>query len=307
MNETPTAIELAETVEVAPGAYAYVQPNGTWFINNTGFIVGDDGVILIDTCSTEARTRAMLDAVRAVSDAPIRTVVNTHHHGDHTHGNYLTAPAPIVAHQRCRELVAGLGIDHYPTAFEQPDWGDLELAPPTMTFDDRLDLWVGGRAVELHHIGPIAHTTNDVVAWLPDDRVLYTGDLVFHQGTPFVLMGSVDGSLASLDTMREMDPAVVVPGHGPVCGVEVFDEIERYLRFVRSTAEHALANGLTPLDAARDTDLGEFASLTDPERIVGNLHRCMADLQGPDTEMSIVAAIGDMITYSGKPLLPCSA
>lgn len=299
----------AKTVEVAPGAYAYVQPDGTWFINNTGFIVGDEGVILIDTCSTEARTKAMLAAVAAVTDLPIQTVVNTHHHGDHTHGNYLTRPAPIVAHHKCRELVAGLGIDHYPTAFEQPDWGDLELCPPTITFDDRLDLWAGGLSVELHHIGPIAHTTNDVVAWLPEQKVLYTGDLVFHGGTPFVLMGSVDGSLAALDTMRSFGADVVVPGHGPVCGVEVFDAIEGYLRFVRETAVDALANGLSPLEAARAAELGPYATLTDPERLVGNLYRCMAELTSPEANaaMSIVEAIGDMITYSGKPLLPCSA
>src|SRR5919108_3644277 len=75
-----------ETVEVSEGIYAYIQPDGSWHINNTGFVTGGGGVISIDTCSTQRRTRAYLDAVAAVTDQPIRTLVNTHHHGDHTYG-----------------------------------------------------------------------------------------------------------------------------------------------------------------------------------------------------------------------------
>lgn len=299
----------AEVVQVAESAYAYVQDDGSWFINNTGFIVGPDGVILIDTSSTEARTRAFLDAVRQVSDAPIQVVVNTHHHGDHTHGNYLTAPAPIIAHRLCKDIVEKAGINHYPTAFEQPDWGNLELRAPTITFDSRMDLWAGDTLVELHTMGGVAHTTNDVVAWLPNDGVLYTGDLVFHGGTPFVLMGSVQGSIDALDVLRGFGAETVVPGHGKVTTPAVFDDIERYLSMILEVAAAALASGTSPLDAARDVDLGEFASLTDSERLVGNLYRAMAELEGPQANaaMSINAAIGDMITFHGGPLLPCSA
>jgi len=305
---TPVTID-AEVVQVADHAYAYVQADGSWFINNTGFIVGPEGVILIDTSSTEARTRAFLDAVRNVADLPIQAVVNTHHHGDHTHGNYLTAPAPIISHRLCKEIVEAAGIDHYPTAFEQPDWGNLQLRAPTITFDTRLDLWAGETLIELHTMGGVAHTTNDVVAWLPNDGVLYTGDLVFHGGTPFVLMGSVQGSIDALDVLRSFGAQTVVPGHGKVTTPAVFDDIERYLSMILDVASDALANGKTALEAAIACDLGEFESLTDNERLVGNLYRAMAELQGPEANanMSIVAAIGDMIAYHGGPLLPCSA
>ena len=299
----------AEVVQVADNAYAYVQDDGTWFINNTGFIVGPDSVILIDTSSTEARTRAFLDAVKQVADVPIHAVVNTHHHGDHTHGNFLTAPAPIIAHRLCKTIVEAAGIDHYPTAFEQPDWGNLELRAPTITFDTRMDLWAGDTVVELHTMGGTAHTTNDVVAWLPDSGVLYTGDLVFHGGTPFILMGSAQGSIDSLETLRGFGATTIVPGHGKVTGPEVFDDIERYLSWLIGVAEAAVRDGLTPLEAGKAADLGEFASLTDSERLVGNLHRAMAEIQGPDANaaMSIPAAIADTIAYHGGPLLPCNA
>ena len=293
--------------EVADGVFAYIQPDGTWYINNAGFIVADDGLVAIDTCATESRTRAFLEAARAVSDAPVRTVVNTHHHGDHTHGNYLTWPATIVAHENCRELILSSGIVHNPNVFGHRDWGDLVVAAPTLTFADHVDLWAGDTKVELHYIGGAAHTTNDVVAWLPAQGVLYTGDLVFNGGMPFVVMGSVSGALASLDRLRSFGASTVVPGHGPVCGPEVFDGLADYYRFVQASAAAAHASGTSALDAARQLDLGAFGELTDSERIVGNLHRALYELNGgaPGGPMDIRAAIMDMVAYNGGQPLRC--
>ncbi len=308
-HDTINPIQPAEVSQVAPGVYAYVQPDGTWWINNSGFIVGSEGVILIDTCSTEARTRRLLATIRSITDAPVRIVVNTHHHGDHTHGNALTAPATIVAHRLCRAAMERTGIKRYEEAFTQPTWGELEFRAPTITFESRLDLWSDDRLVELHYIGATAHTTNDVVAWLPEEKILFTGDLVFNGGTPFVVMGSVPGSLAALDRLRAFGATTVVPGHGPVCTPSVFDGIERYLTMVQSTAKAAVAAGLTPLEAARRVELGEFAQLSDSERLAGNLHRAMAELTGPDANasMSVGDAIADMLRLNGGKLLHCVA
>src|SRR5580692_4558459 len=84
-----TPLAPPRTVEVAENVFAYVQPDGSWWINNSGFVTGSSGVLCIDTCATEARTRAFLDAVDAVAGAGRRTLLNTHHHGDHTNGNCL--------------------------------------------------------------------------------------------------------------------------------------------------------------------------------------------------------------------------
>ncbi len=295
--------------EIDRGVFAYIQPDGTWWINNTGFVTGTDGVIAVDSCATERRTRAFLDAVAGVSSQPIRVLVNTHHHGDHTHGNYLTHPATIVGHTRCREMVIETGIGHYDGVFDSPDWGHLELAPPMLTFDEHIDVWADDTKLELHYIGTPAHTTNDVVAWLPQRKVLFAGDLVFNGGTPFVVMGSVEGSLEALARLRRFEPDVIVPGHGPVCGVEALDVLERYFRFVLDLAAEIDAAEVTPLDAARDTDLGEFADLTDAERLVGNLHRALFERRGGERggRIDLVAAIIDMITYNGGRPLRCLA
>lgn len=295
----------AEAIAVADRVYAYVQPDGTWWINNAGFVVGDTGVISIDTCSTERRTRAYLAAIGRISTDPVRVVVNTHHHGDHTNGNCLLPEATVIGHRKCRDAVLASPIRAADAAFTPIDWGELALRAPTLTFEDRLDLHVDDLTVELHHIGGPAHTTGDVVAWIPERSVLFVGDLVFHGGTPFVLMGSVAGSLTALDRLRSFDAETVVPGHGPVCGSEVFDGIEAYLRFVKDTAAAGRTAGRTPLEAAEAAGLGPFAELTDTERLAGNLHRAYAELDGQPlgAPIDIVAAFADMIRLNhGRPL-----
>jgi cyclase len=296
--------------EVGDGLFAYVQPDGSWMVNNTGFLVGPDGVTSVDTCSTELRTRTYLDAVARVTPRPVRTLLNTHHHPDHTAGNGLLPGATIVAQDAARAEMIALGQGHPPGVWSEFDAGQLPFAPPFLTFPDRLTLWLGDRPCEVRYVGGPAHTTNDVVIWVPDASVLYAGDLLFNGGTPFLLSGSVAGAVEVLErVVAPLGARTIVPGHGPVCGPEVIDEVLAYLRFVLDVAGRAREAGLSPLDAARQTDLGRFAGWTDRERIVGNLHRAMAELDGtpPGGPIDALAALRDMVTYNGGAPLTCLA
>ncbi|MGW5686390.1 MBL fold metallo-hydrolase [Nonomuraea sp. NPDC003754] len=292
--------------EVSEGVYAYIQPDGSWWINNTGFLAGRRGVISIDACSTERRTRAYRDAIAQVSDRPITTLVNTHHHGDHTFGNHLFPEATIVAHERTRERILADGVPTYLGAWS-PDveWGTLDPVPPFLTYTDGVTLYSDELRCEVRHVGFAAHTTNDSYVWIPSRKVLFAGDLVFNGGTPFVLMGSVDGALAALDQLEALGAETIVPGHGDVCGPSAIDTVRGYLRFVRQTAEAGMAAGLSPLELARQTDLGEYGALVDGERIVGNLHRAYADATGGDVDLA--AAVLDMIAFNGGRPLTCHA
>jgi cyclase len=298
-----------ETVEIAEGVFAYVQPDGSWWINNTGFVVGSDGVTAIDTCATERRSAAFLQAMAAVSPRPVRTLVNTHHHGDHTNGNCLFEAALILGHSNCRHGVLEATIGGLDAAFGPVDWGNLRIAPPTVTFDDSLVLHVDDIDVEVCYAGGPAHTTGDVVAWLPRQGVLYAGDLVFNGGTPFVLMGSVAGSMRALEWLRQFPATTIVPGHGGLCGPDQLEDVAGYLAFVQDLAAEARAGGLRPLDAARQADLGPYADLLDSERLVGNLHRAYAELDGhpPGHPIDIAAAFADMIAFNGGRPLRCLA
>ena len=294
--------------EVSDGIFAYIQLDGSWGLNNSGFLVGSDGVTVVDTCFTERRSRMFLDAIRRQTDLPLRTLVNTHHHGDHTHGNYVFLPAAtIVGHELCRQEVIATG--HGATGlFPGVEWGEVRIAPPFLTFEERLNLYVDDLKVELIFAGP-AHTTNDVVAWVPERKVLFAGDVVFNGGTPFVMMGSIAGSLEALERLRALGPQTIVPGHGPVCGPEVLDEVADYLRFVREAARKGFEEGLTPLATAQRTELGSFGELLDRERLVGNLHRAYSELRGEPrgTPLALGAVVPDMIAYNGGQMPRCLA
>jgi cyclase len=295
--------------EVSSGIYAYVQPDGSWFLNNTGFLVGRQTVVSIDTTSTERRTRAYLQAIARVTDRPVRTLINTHHHGDHTHGNCLLPLATILGHPLCREEVLKTPFPPYPGAWSAVEWGNLEPTPPFVTFEGQLTLWVDDLRVELHSVGTPAHTTNDVVVWIPERSVLFSGDLVFVGGTPFVAMGSLSGSMAALDWLRKLGAKTLVPGHGPVSTTAAIDDVQEYLRFIQDTARRGKRAGLAPLELARQTDLGRFAELTDSERLVGNLYRAYAELDGaaPGAEIDTASALRDMIAFNGGQPLRCLA
>lgn len=290
-----------EMTRVDDDVFAWIQLDGSWGLNNCGVLVAPDGVTAIDTCFTEARTRRFVDAVGELTDAPVRTLINTHHHGDHTHGNWLLPAATVIGHERCREEVLAAG--HLATGlFEGVDWGRIDIRPPFVTFRDALTVWVDDREVQLLFVGP-AHTTNDVVAWLPESRILFAGDLVFNGGTPFVVMGSVEGSLRALDRLRALEPETVVPGHGPVCGPAVLDDMVAYLRFVQQVAREHHDAGTPVLEVAESLDLGRFRAWHDTERIVGNLHRAYAECDGaPLGAPADPQAFTDMVTFNGGPL-----
>lgn len=303
------AVTAAFTQEVSDGIYAYIQPDGSWWINNTGFLVGRRGVVSVDACATERRTRAYLDAIAAVTDQPVRTLINTHHHGDHTFGNYLFTGATIVAHDGVRRSLLAWGEPRSAPYWTDVDWGDIELAPPFLTYRDEVTVYVDELACQVRYIGTPAHTTNDSVIWIPDRKLLFCGDLLFNGGTPFLLQGSISGALQAADTLRALGAETIVPGHGPVCGHEVIGQVAGYLRFVQDLARRGHDAGLSPLDTARQTDLGEYRDLLDPERIVGNLYRAYAELDGgePGRQIDGAAALADMVSFNGGRPLSCHA
>jgi cyclase len=296
--------------EVSDGVFAYIQPDGTWWINNTGFLVGRRGVISVDACSTVRRTRAYLDAIAAVTPQPVRTLINTHHHGDHTFGNHLFSGATIVGHEATRTGILDWGEPRSAPFWTEVDWGDVVLEPPFLTYTDAVTLWSDDLRAEVRHVGLPAHTTNDSIVWLPDCKLLFCGDLLFNGGTPFLVQGSVAGAIRVLEeVVKPLGAETIVPGHGAVTGPELIDDVLGYLRFVQSTARDGRDAGLTPLQTARELDLGAYTEWLDRERIVGNLHRAYAELDGSPLgkRIDVAAALTDMVAYNGGRPLTCLA
>ena len=287
--------------EVAENVFAFHQPDGGWCVSNAGVVVGSGTTVVVDTAATVDRAERLRAGVDARSPArAATTVVNTHMHSDHTFGNCVFAPdATFVAHELARGDMdrIGLGLQQL---WPEVHWGDVRLTLPQSTFSERMTLHTGDVRVELLHFGT-AHTTGDVVAWLPAQRVLFTGDLAMNGVTPFCLMGSVSGSLAAIDSLRALDPLTVVPGHGRVGGPDMLDVCADYLRWIQELAADGVSAGLTPTAVAQEAGLGGWSDLLDSERIVPNLVRAYAEQLGapPGAAIDEMEAFRQMVEFHG--------
>lgn len=295
--------------EMAPGVYAFVQPDGGWMVNNCGVITDASGdAVIVDTTSTEKRNRAFLAEVAGVSARDPKIAVNTHSHPDHTYGNgFLPPTTTIIGHHLCREGVLRAGLA---ATQELPaDYGDLVVRAPDVTIDSDIVIHLDEVAVELKIMGP-AHSTNDVGVWLPEQKVMFAGDLAFSGGHPIFMEGSMLGFKKATQRMRALEPEVLLPGHGPVCRGEdverVLDELEAYVDWIAGIATTSYAAGLTPLEAAQKAlQDSPYRDLPESERVVCNLHRAYVELTDyePTVRLTIPSLWPEMVALNGGPII----
>ena len=304
-------------VEVADAVWAYLQPDGSWGWSNAGLVSGPDGSLLVDTLFDLDLTREMLDVLGkfATPNAPISTVVNTHANGDHCYGNWLVRDADIIASTACAAEMAKsppaqmaatmAGVDDADKvgAFLKAIFGPfnfegIEAVTPSRVFDGELELTVGDRRVTLLEVGP-AHTGGDVVVYLPDERVVFSGDIVFNGGHPIIWAGPVTNWIAACERVASLGPSVIVPGHGPLAGPEVLDDLIGYFRWLSEEAKLRFEAGMTAPDAAADIGTGPYSGWTDAERMAVNVRAVYRDL-GAGLDMrqgrsgSVFAAMADL-------------
>lgn len=299
--------------EIADGVWAYLQPDGGWGWSNAGLVTGGGESLLVDTLFDLHLTRQMLDEMQRVSPADIGTVVNTHANGDHCFGNSLLPTARVVASSATAHEMAELPpsrlADMMKAApslgmvgeFLQRIFGpfDFEGIPPLVvsdTFEGQLDLVVGGRRVSLLEVGP-AHTSGDVVVHLPDDGVVFTGDILFHGGHPIVWAGPVANWIGACDRVLSLDARVVVPGHGPLADSTAVADLRGYFEYLTTECRIRFDAGLSFEDAARDIDLGPYAGWHEAERLPVNVHALYRDF-GAELPSDVATLFGAMTAFA---------
>ncbi len=296
------------------GSYAWLQPDGGWGWSNAGLIVDGEASLLVDTLFDVPLTREMLDAMKRAEPRAaghIDTVVNTHANGDHCNGNELVADAEIIASsETAREMREDVSpaqmaqlMEAAPSlgdagAFFREIFGPFDFAGvhqtfPTRTFEGELEVSVGDKRVALIDVGP-AHTAGDVLVHVPADRTVFTGDILFIEGTPILWAGPVGNWIAACDRILAMDVETVVPGHGPVTDRRGVQAVRDYWVHVRDQARARYDAGLDAAEAARDIDLAEFAGWGDRERIVVNVAGLYREFSGDDAQADVIALFGEM-------------
>lgn len=276
--------------ELGGGVYAWMQPDGSWGYSNAGLITDGEECLLVDTLFDLALTREMLAAMQDATPAAqtIDALVNTHANGDHTFGNQLVRGARIIASRSsAREMeevtpsvLAGMmqnadqmgaAGDYLKRIFGAFEFEGIESTLPTQTFDGELTHSVGDKQIQLIEVGP-AHTRGDVLVHDPEDDVIFTGDILFIDGTPLMWEGPVENWIRACDRIIELEPRVIVPGHGPLTDTQGVREVQRYLLYIHDEARLRFEAGLSAEEASRDIALSDFSSWLDSERIVINVH-----------------------------------
>ncbi|MEL6328333.1 MAG: MBL fold metallo-hydrolase [Planctomycetota bacterium] len=278
----PTGSDLV-TQELAPGVYALVNTKPP--ADNSGFVVGEHGVLVIDSHLTREMAELIQTRVREVTDKPILYLVNTNYHGDHTYGNaWFPDETVIIGHEETRRLMDELRSDELRTmiaaARGRSVLGQVEIRLPDVTFTDRMTIDLGGRIVEIHHFGH-ANTPGDAVVFVPEASVAWTGNFVIGEGfIPPLLDGRPRDYLNTLAAFSaELSPRTIIPGHGLPTDHEHVGMNLNYLNDLLAGVEDARARGLTleqtlaefELPAAYRFEAGTPFEPFDP--FVAGLHR----------------------------------
>jgi cyclase len=269
--------------EVASHVFAYVQATGQTGISNAGLIVGADGAVAVDALMVPSMTLKLVAAIRKTTRKKVGALINTHHHLDHTGGNSFFGGATIIATAKCRaELAPGFPpvplLQRFMPRFAR-EFAGLELALPSVTFDDRLVIHDGEREMHLWHPGTPAHTSGDALVFLPRERVVFAGDLAFHYVTPLAFQGHVGHWIAAVDRVLALDAEVIVPGHGPIGTRKELTLMREYLALVRRESKVRFDAGMPAEAAARDIKLGAYAAWHEAERLLPNVMRCYQEFR----------------------------
>jgi len=277
---------------------------------NVGILVTEAGVVVVDD-QYESVAQGVLEQIRGITDKPIRYLVNTHYHGDHTGGNPVFVKfAEIIAHdtvrprlleypetvkktfpdrkRRIQEEIDAIkdASDPWRVSLEK-DLGLLDFllkdalgfdpkkaAPPGITYDGSMHLWLGGQEVDVLHVAP-GHTDGDSMVYFASQKVLHMGDLFFNGSYPFIDVwagGSARGYVKNIDRILSIVPAdaKVIPGHGPATDVATLRRFGSFMSDLIAAVEKAARSGMSKPEAVRRVTLDQYPEIKPKGRTLGN-------------------------------------
>lgn len=243
----------ADLVKLSGNVYSYIGSSDASparsFAANAGIVIGHDSVLVVDTLISAKEGQRFLADIRKITSKPIKYVVNTHTHLDHAFGNCVFADlgAAVISHSSDHELLAKAGAGILANAgnygLKPEDMAGTRIVLPSIHFSDRLTIDLGGETVELIRVAP-SHTEGSLVVYLPKQKLLFSGDILFTNFHPFLADGDFKGWQKTLDSLLAMDVERIVPGHGPLSTKKDLREMKEYLAMFDSTARELADKGM---------------------------------------------------------------
>lgn len=260
--------KIARDVYMVQGKPGVASQENRGFNSNAGFVVTRDGVVVIDALGTPALGQALVNAIRKITDKPIRTVIVTHYHADHFYGlqAFKQAGAQVWAHAAARDYLEGAEGAARLTRrrLDLAPWVDAttRLVAPDIWLDGNTAYKLGGTNFEIVHLGP-AHSPEDVIVIVREAGVIFTGDIIFAGRIPFVGEADSKSWLQTFSTLLKLRPKIMVTGHGaPSLAPETDLALTRdYLIYLREAMGRAVNDFVSFEDAYAQTDWSRYAKL----------------------------------------------
>ena len=234
-----------EIIELETGVYARLHEG----LTNAGIIIGDNGVLVIDSLRVPSCARDLIQDVRHITDKPIQYVVDTHSHWDHTWGNEEFPEATIIGHENCyAEMVDVEWNQQWRDKIKSAGdpWSAeaqlVNITPPQVTFETSMRLYFGGREIILKYLGK-AHTSGDIVIHLPGEKILFTGDVAQDGGVPYLGDSYPEEWLGTDDRIVEIPIDRFVSGHGPVGNHEALEGARDFIHSLVGSMKTAIQQG----------------------------------------------------------------
>ncbi len=269
--------------KLAPDVYAYVQKGlGR---SNAGVIVREDDVVLVDTVLNKQMVDGLIENLARTTAKPVRLIINTHYHTDHVCTNHFFPEATVICSAACREQMRLKGkaeLEGDKQLFPDEDWEGAEFTLPDVSFERSLTVYDGDREIRAIDLGA-AHTEADAIVHLPEQKIVFCGDLVLSGLPPAAMGGSLSGLIESLDYLLGLDADVYVPGHGPVGGKEAVALCHEHSVLVRTEARKCFDAGMSCEEACKTMNMGRFSgipSLASPAALAMTVPRAYAEFRG---------------------------
>lgn len=228
-----------ELKKISASVYSYENvaagSPGNVFSANAGIIVGQAGVLVVDTLTSAAEAEQFFADIKKVTEKTVRYVVNTHYHLDHSLGNSFFADkgATVISHKKCRDAIVAGGEKtlENPSVFGLPAdfWKGTRVAIPDFAFEREMTVDLGNLTVKLIHSGAASHSAGSIIVHVPEENVLFTGDILFTNFHPYLAEGDFIGWKTTLDMISSMNVTHIIPGHGPLSSNKDIEDMKTYL------------------------------------------------------------------------------